>query len=177
MVRKSLMTGVSLFIFCALMFLIEGAWVLLWVMFLFPGFILGAIIIPPEFDEATSSRCILLVILSGLIYVACFYFLDIKTEAYMWLRLLGLSGCGAVLLKICYDLLIFKRANLKQTIFFPLMVGTAAAIPSSICMILIHNVNIHTILGNSFFCGIFLIYPLWYYCMAKYIVYCKKHLV
>ena len=84
----------------------------------------------------------------------------------MWLRLLGLSAGGAVLLNICYDLLIFKWFHFKQTIIWPLMIGIITAVPSSVCMIFLYEMNTHNITGGFIFCGMFLIFPLWYYGMA-----------
>ncbi|MGZ3764956.1 MAG: hypothetical protein ACXVB0_09355 [Mucilaginibacter sp.] len=170
--KSSLYSGLILFILCSLSFIGHVAVLLIGIAFLFPGFVFGYILASEDIKSENGLRGFILMILSGLIYIGCFEFLDLDHDSLLGLRLLALSGIGALLLKLCYDLIISKRLNIKETILIPLIIGVIAAIPSSICTFFINRGS--STIQNLCYCGLFLIYPIWYYCFAAYINHCKK---
>jgi hypothetical protein len=170
MVRSSLRAGIALFVVFCLLTLLKGGPVLLPIIFLFPGFILGTIL---QSEEPTVLKSLVFCILSGLIYMGCFYLLDLSNMDWVSLRLLMLSGCGSLLLKLAYDLTILTSFNFKTTLLFPFFIGIVASAPSSLCMFFLKTSN--DTIGMILYCGIYLIYPLWFYCFAKYVDYLAKN--
>jgi hypothetical protein len=170
--KSSLYWGIALFIICSLLLIAKAPFVLVWVV-LSPGIIMPVLLINNYKEGLSPLSALTLILLSETIYVGCFYFLDLRTNSpWLGLRLVILSGAGAILLKLCYDALISKHIAIKQTFLWPLLIGVISALPSSICAFFFNGGD--STIQNLYCSGIFLIYPTWYFGFAAYINHCKR---
>ncbi|MBS1525856.1 MAG: hypothetical protein JST19_09430 [Bacteroidetes bacterium] len=168
--KSSLVTGFWLFLICALLVLLNAGYVLMWIT-LSPGLIFAICVVTYIPENINWFRQLALVILSGSIYITCYYFLQIVDEKGVCSRLILLSGIGAFALKLCYDILILKSVSITRTLALPLALGIGTAIPSAICM------NYFLVTKNVLlYAGVFLIYPLWYCGMGALIARSLKQL-
>lgn len=160
---------------CSISFILKLAFLSLLIAFLFPGLVMGTLLIDHHGQRLNILNSLGFIILSGLIYVGCFILLNLR-DSSQWLswRLPGLSGFGAMLLKLCYELLISKYITIKQTFLWPLFIGLISGLPSSICAFFLDGSDDTT--QYLYICGMFFIYPLSYYSFAAYINYCKRHI-
>ena len=171
--KPSLLYGLLLFMICSFLLIVKAAYLLLFIVFLVPGIVMGILLVGHYGQRLNVLNSLAFIILSGLIYIGCFLLLDLRDSSqWLSLRLLGLSGAGAMLLKLCYDLLIFKYITIKQSFLWPLLIGLGSALPSSVCAFFFDRGD--STIQQLFCCGIFLIYPIWYYGFAAYINHCKR---
>ena len=171
--KSSLYCGILLFVMCSLLLIAKIPIVMAFVV-LSPGIIMGALLI--NYTKGINPLISLLfIILSESIYFGCFYFLDLSNYSkWSGIRILCLSSAGATLLKLCYDLLISRYITTKKTFLWPSLIGVISALPSSLCAFFFDGGE--SSIQQAFYCGIFLIYPIWYYSFAAYINHCKRHI-
>lgn len=141
-----------------------GAFVMI-ITHLFPGFILGIILMINCDDTILFKTKFIFVILSAIIYIICALFVNVANEQELVtsINLLVASSVGFIFLKLSFDFLIAKKIDFKKTILLPLIMGLLSPLLSAYCMYYLHYLKFdQNILESLTWAGIYSIFPIWY---------------
>jgi hypothetical protein len=142
---------------------------------LFYGFALAAYCEKPT----TALQEILFLLLSIIINVYCVYQIDFLNDKnkYPYVRLLTNGGVGAILLSLCYDLILVKRFSALYTVILPFLYGVMASVISAACMYLLHSNRYHEPVSGILWIGMYTIFPMWQYFFGLNIKNHNKHTI
>jgi hypothetical protein len=172
MIKQSIYAGLILFGICLLgMILNFGALVVILSHFL-PGLIIGYLIILSITHQVSDAKKLLFIFLSTGIHIACVFFVDVFSDHEIWtpIKLIIASSVGALLLTLAYDLLIVKTVSFIDSFLLPFTTGIIASTLSALSIYYILQVGFEqNVLEGFLWAGIFSIFPIWYYLLARLI--------
>lgn len=164
---NAIIIGSSIMLISIMMVIFKLAWVLLYFIFLFPGFAFG-LSLSSGYNEK-GWKGVLFLFISGLSYMGCFWLMGIfhpGTETLIdTAKVVGCSCLGALILSIAYQFLLLNKFSWARSLLCIVIVGIATCLPCAICIyITLGNrvdTNSHVYVSTLLYAGIFTIYPLW----------------
>jgi hypothetical protein len=131
-----------------------------------PGLVYGLALTTSANKPVSAIRAIFFVLLSMAINIMCVYY---TTENFPFsgqnesFKLVLFSAIGAILLTICYDLVLVRRFSVFRTIVLPSILGIAASLVSTLCMYLLISDKYNEFVSTILWVGMLTVFPLWQY--------------
>jgi RsiW-degrading membrane proteinase PrsW (M82 family) len=156
-IRNSFKSGLLLFAVNLIFAVTRFTPILLLTSIILPGFLFGILLTSHGFKNTSSGNSSLFIILSGALYIlTSLIATGIRAENPSYLILLA-TTVGAILLFVCYKLLLDRKVDTKQGLLFTLVTG---AISSILPFVAIYY---DTTIENPWikWTCIFSVYPIW----------------
>ncbi|WP_431216438.1 hypothetical protein ACQ86N_18575 [Puia sp. P3] len=154
----------------ALLLLGRGGVFILLVMAVAPGLGFGLVLMSSVENIRYPLGGVLFILLSLAINTGCSALVTInflKSGHYAPFNLIAFSAIGAVLLNLCYDLLLVGRFSLYHTIAMPAILGIGASLIGAACMQIFLSSKPEDPVATLLYLGIFTVFPLWQYLFAR----------
>ena len=134
-----------------------------------PGLGFGLVLMSSAEDIRYPLGGISFILLSVGINIGCVALVLIdfmKPGQYVPFWFVACSAFGAVLLTVCYDLLLVGRFSPYYTISIPAILGIVASLPGAVCMYLLVTRKLKDPAATFLYLGIFTFFPLWQFLFA-----------
>jgi hypothetical protein len=164
--KAAFASGLLVFIILLVLLFSRAGSTILLAICVVPGLVYGLALTASTNKPVSPIRAIFLVLLSMAINFTCVYCTTEnfpfcgQTEAF---KLVLFSAIGAILLTICYDLVLVRRFSVFRTLAMPLILGTAASPVSTLCMYLFISDKYDGFVSTILWVGMLTIFPLWQY--------------
>ena len=161
---SSFLVGLVIFALCLIGIISKAGQFVLVISNLLPGLVFGVLLMAYTGDSTRYRNKLIFVMLSTVIYILLFFFINIKSydKIVTSLKLIAASSLGAVTLKTCYDFLTNRNMNLKETLLLPFVFGFISSLLSAFCMYKLHYVDLkHYVIEVLVWAGMFIIFPIW----------------
>jgi hypothetical protein len=148
----------------------KTAYVVLFLLAFIPGFVYGILLIAHTSQGDNSGKTSFFFLWAGLLYIGCFFIVDLKDNSRFIFTHIVASTLGSVLLFVGYYFFIERNYRLLSTIFYALLLGVISTLPSSLLFSWRDRLD-----TDLTFYGIFLIYPIWQTAFSVLLIKCKTN--
>jgi len=172
--KAALGSGILVFLLILIPLFCGGGSFILLVIYGAPGLIYGLALTASAKNPVSALRGVFFVALSLVINATCVYYVSVdflNAKVYAAFESVTFSTVSAVLLTMCYDLIILRRFSVFRTIAMPSILGIAASLFSALFIYFIVSGRHSEFLSSMLWAGMMSVFPLWQYLIGLNIDY------